>query len=391
MKKIFIAIPTLRSGGAERFATELACNINRDKFECSVIVTRKLDKTSAFYDKLINNGIRVIDISDSNYIKEVVNAVKLLRKEKPSIIHTNVGAALHMLAPIIISGTKSTHLFTAHSMGYRIFAGAKKRIVNVCFKKRWIIPVGICDTVKQSLVEAYHLKSSDVECVYNGVDTEIFYPCEKEKDDSKIVFVSTGTLYHIKNHELLIDAFSIVHKKYSTACTVQRPSIKAIFFVLIICLLLLFIVPRYILPMIPQETLARLSIDALQQDNGSGRGEIWKSGLNTFMNGNIFNFIFGYGYGKLEVLSPIGLTSTMHNQYIQQLVSYGLIGFLLYICMTILAYKQLKKNYRRYVGAYFGIMLMSMTLTMGPSYKILWILLFQAGLMSKGGNIYEKY
>mgnify|MGYP004520024599 FL=1 len=215
MKKIFIAIPTLRSGGAERFATELACNINRDKFECSVIVTRKLDKTSAFYDKLINNGIRVIDISDSNYIKEVVNAVKLLRKEKPSIIHTNVGAALHMLAPIIISGTKSTHLFTAHSMGYRIFAGAKKRIVNVCFKKRWIIPVGICDTVKQSLVEAYHLKSSDVECVYNGVDTEIFYPCEKEKDDSKIVFVSTGTLYHIKNHELLIDAFSIVHKKYS--------------------------------------------------------------------------------------------------------------------------------------------------------------------------------
>lgn len=176
-----------------------------------------------------------------------------------------------------------------------------------------------------------------------------------------------------------------------TACTVQRPSIKAIFFVLIICLLLLFIVPRYILPMIPQETLARLSIDALQQDNGSGRGEIWKSGLNTFMNGNIFNFIFGYGYGKLEVLSPIGLTSTMHNQYIQQLVSYGLIGFLLYICMTILAYKQLKKNYRRYVGAYFGIMLMSMTLTMGPSYKILWILLFQAGLMSKGGNIYEKY
>lgn len=213
MKKIFIAIPTLRSGGAERFATELACNINREKFECSVIVTRDLDKTSAFYEKLIKTKIRVVDISDSNYIKEIINAVKLIRKERPSIIHTNVGAALHMLAPIILSGTKCTHLFTAHSMGYRIFAGVKKRLINICFKKRWIIPIGICDTVKQSLVEAYHLKSSEVECVYNGVDTNIFCPGDKKKDDSKAIFVSTGTLYHIKNHELLINAFALVHKK----------------------------------------------------------------------------------------------------------------------------------------------------------------------------------
>ena len=214
MQKIFIAIPTLKSGGAEKFATELACNINREKFECSVVVTRDLDETSAFYEKLINSKIRVVDISDSNYIKEILNAVKLIRKERPSIIHTNVGAALHMLAPIILSGTKCTHLFTAHSMGYRIFAGFKKRIINICFKKKLIIPVGICDTVKQSLVEAYHLKSSEVECVYNGVDTNIFYPADKKIDDSKVVFISTGTLYHIKNHEFLINAFALVHKKF---------------------------------------------------------------------------------------------------------------------------------------------------------------------------------
>lgn len=215
MKKIFIAIPTLRSGGAERFATELACNINKNKFECSVIVTRILDKKSSFYDKLQKNGIRVINLGDSSYIKEVMNAVKLLKEEKPSIIHTNVGAALHMLPPILISGVRTTHLFTAHSMGYRIFSGAKKRLINFCFKKKLIIPVGICDTVKHSLVDSYDLKSDIVECVYNGVDTDIFYPRIKERIDKNIVFVSTGTLYHIKNHELLIDAFAIVHRKYT--------------------------------------------------------------------------------------------------------------------------------------------------------------------------------
>lgn len=169
-----------------------------------------------------------------------------------------------------------------------------------------------------------------------------------------------------------------------TACTVQRPSIKMIVLILIICLLLIFIVPRYILPMIPKDTLARLSIEALKKDNGSGRGDIWNAGLNAFMKGNLFDFCFGHGYGKLKVLSPIGLTSTMHNQYIQQLVSYGVIGFLLYMCMIILAYQRLKNNFKRYIGAYIGIMLMSITLTMGPSYKILWILLFHAGLQYRG-------
>lgn len=177
---------------------------------------------------------------------------------------------------------------------------------------------------------------------------------------------------------------------FITAFTGQKPSIKIMVLILLICLIILVIIPKYILPVIPKDTLARLSIEALQKDNGSGRGDIWKAGLNTFMNGSSFNFIFGYGYTKLKVVSPVGLTSTMHNQYIQQLISYGFIGFVLYMRMIILAYKQLKNNYKRYVGAYIGIMFMSMTLTMSPSYKILWILLFQAGLQYKGDLTNEK-
>ena len=52
MKKIMICIPTLASAGAERFATELACNIHRDKYEPIVLVTNKLDKNSSFYKSL---------------------------------------------------------------------------------------------------------------------------------------------------------------------------------------------------------------------------------------------------------------------------------------------------------------------------------------------------
>lgn len=212
MKKLFIAIPTLASAGAERFATELACNINREKFECYVIVTKKLEKKSAFYNKLLEEGIEVIDISNSNYLKEVVVAIKLIRKERPVVVHTNVGSALHMLLPIILSGVKTKHIFTAHSMGYRIFSGAKKRLIKFCFKRKLIIPVGICDTVQNSLVEAYDLKREEVECVYNGVDTTLFNTISRN-NRKNVTFVTVGTLYYIKNHRLLIEAFKITHEQ----------------------------------------------------------------------------------------------------------------------------------------------------------------------------------
>ena len=214
MNKMMICIPTLANAGAERFATELACNINRKKFEPIVLVTNKLDITSSFYKKLICEKVKVYYFDDCSYRKKIWKIRNVIIKEKPCIIHTNVGAALHMLIPIAISFTKTKHLFTAHSMGYRIFGGFKKTLMKFCFHTKLVIPVAICDTVKQSLVDVYDLKSENVECVYNGVDTNIFYPNERDGDYTQMVFVSTGTLYHIKNHELLINAFSILHREY---------------------------------------------------------------------------------------------------------------------------------------------------------------------------------
>ncbi len=178
-----------------------------------------------------------------------------------------------------------------------------------------------------------------------------------------------------------------------TVFTMKKTSIKSIIVVLIVSIVLVFLIPKYILPMIPQETLARLSIESLRNDNGSGRSEIWKVALHMFTDGNPINWIMGYGYGKLKVPFSIGETSTMHNQYLQQLVSYGMLGLLLYIRMIILAYKQVKQKYRRYSGAYIGLMIMAMTLTLGPSYKILWILLFMAGIAKdeNGGEKNDSY
>lgn len=41
-------------------------------------------------------------------------------------------------------------------------------------------------------------------------------------------------------------------------------------------------------------------------------------------------------------------------------------------------YLRIRKYSRKYLGAFFGMMAMSMSITMGPSYKPLWIFLMMS-------------
>lgn len=163
----------------------------------------------------------------------------------------------------------------------------------------------------------------------------------------------------------------------------MKASFKRIIVFVILTFVGYYVLINYLIPMIPQGTLNRLTIEALLTDNGSGRSQIWEGGLSQFFQGNLFNIIFGYGYGGLTVitgLSYIPTTTTMHNQFLQQLTCYGIVGFILYLNMLFRVFEEFRINKKQFVGPLLGIILMGMTLTMGPSYKILWILLFHAGL-----------
>ncbi|MCR5600119.1 MAG: glycosyltransferase family 4 protein [Ruminococcus sp.] len=215
MKTVFLCTPTLLNAGAQRFVTELACNLDRSKFRPVVVINNYLDKEAAFYKKLVREGITVIDVSGRT---EVFKAVKAIKKEKPAVIHTNVGSGLHMLLPIMLSGTKAKHLFTTHSMAYRLFHGMKRRIMEYAFSRKKVIPVAICDTVRDSVAEEYKLSKNDIEMVYNGVDTKLFVPNNAEKNSGTFTFITTGRVEAVKNHALLIEAFELFSKKFPEPC-----------------------------------------------------------------------------------------------------------------------------------------------------------------------------
>lgn len=207
--KVFLCIPTLQHAGAERFVTELALNLDKSRFDVVCVLTNDAGVTG-YYQQLQAAGIRIVDVSAPGYWQEFRNICRLLKQEKPDVVHTNVGAMLHMALPVLLYG-KCKHYFTVHSMGHRIFGGVKKHIAKWLFHSKKILPVAIGAEVKRSLCSAYNLPEADIPCVYNGVDTTAFPQKTGEAvPGAPCHFMTVGRIQKVKNFSMLVSAFAKV-------------------------------------------------------------------------------------------------------------------------------------------------------------------------------------
>ena len=148
-------------------------------------------------------------------------------------------------------------------------------------------------------------------------------------------------------------------------------NIKTVLLTCIIILLIYFVLIELIFPLIPEDVLSRMTLQTLLEDGGSGRSEIWSEALYKVWHGSLFRMIFGYGQYGLTA----DFTQTMHNQFLQHLTNYGLIGLFLYCLLLMKTFFVINRRCPRYIGAFLGIIVMSMTITMSIAYKLLWIIL----------------
>lgn len=184
-----------------------------------------------------------------------------------------------------------------------------------------------------------------------------------------VIIVELYVVLILGSRGALISAFCSL---LLTLLFTKKVSIKTIIKLFILCVILFFVVHKFILPLIPEDILNRLTLVALVKDKGSGRSDIWIDAINQMLNGSIFNLFFGHGIDGVSA-GTFYVTNTMHNQLIQNFVCYGIIGTILYLNYIIKSFSLLYKYNKKYLGIFLGIMIMSMTITMGPSYKPLWI------------------
>ena len=152
-----------------------------------------------------------------------------------------------------------------------------------------------------------------------------------------------------------------------------KMSFKNTIFVIIITIVSYFIILNFVLPLISESVLNRLTLETLKSDGGSERNFIWTESIKHFYKDSLFRQVFGLG-----IFGGTFYNVTMHNQLLQNLIDGGFIGFILYCVLILLGFINTYKHYNSFVPGYIGMMSLSMTLTMTSSYKPFWTLMIFA-------------
>lgn len=206
---VVLTTPTLLTGGAEKFVTELAVRFDPKRFRVVVLVTRGQVQQSQLRG-LLDAGIEVKIVGGRSRIQSIIQCAVQLARLRPKVVHTNIGSLLHVSLGVLFLPRGVVRLHTLHSMaghaepGVRL--GASKRLIRFL----GFTPISISRAVRESAASAFDIPESSIPMIPNGVDIARFAPSADEKRRSTNItrFVAVGSLLPVKRHEDLIVAFS---------------------------------------------------------------------------------------------------------------------------------------------------------------------------------------
>lgn len=213
MKNVLLCIPNLASGGAEKFVVDLSENLNKDKYNVAVAVTRQ-NLDTVYKRTLEKKGIPIVDLSGDNYLTMLKKQICFFKRTKIEIVHANIGSILHIMFACMVMKIPK-RIYTVHNESKLLYHNnkVKKNIYKLAFSFFKFTPVAICSSIKESLIQDMQLSSLNIPVVNNGVDTIRFNLPEKHEETNKIKIISVGTLYWIKNQKLSIKLVCDLRRK----------------------------------------------------------------------------------------------------------------------------------------------------------------------------------
>lgn len=213
-KKIIQIIPQLNSGGAERFVIDLSNELYKSH-EITLITLFPIE-AHGFYLRELNPNIKVLSMN-KKIGKDFLLPIRLLRiikKEKPVIVHTHLNAFFYSLLSIIAL-TKINFFHTIHNTALAEAPGKygvliKKRM----FKLKRCTPITISQSSFDSFVEVYGyhaplIENGRAKCSlsddFQNVQNELSN--YKKTPDTKVL-INVARITPQKNQKLLIDSFN---------------------------------------------------------------------------------------------------------------------------------------------------------------------------------------
>ncbi|WP_422104552.1 glycosyltransferase [Winogradskyella sp.] len=207
MKKIKIAfvLPTLHAGGAERVMSFLSENLDKSKFNCSLVVVGH-EKNSKYN---INN-IPVYFLNKDRVATSIPSLIRVLKKLKPdiaisSISHINsvMGMISFIFPKTIFIGREANVLSVVKD-----YKGQSKRLGNLISpsKSYKLLDLIICQS-KDMYHDMHHnfkVPKRKLRVINNPITDKFQLKAHYERDDNELKFITVAALKKQKGHERIL-------------------------------------------------------------------------------------------------------------------------------------------------------------------------------------------
>jgi len=214
--KIFQIIPNLAVAGAEIMVENLIYELKERG--CDVTAVSFYDYQSDITKRLEANGIRIIYLGKKKGfdLGLLFRLYKLLKAEKPDVVHTHIGAAQYTFPTAKLAKIKKI-VHTVHSIAQKENLGLNKKINKLYFKYAGVVPVALSKSIQESIFQVYGITAENVPVVFNGMPVDKYITRDDYSIGNQINIVHIGRFSVEKNHKGLIEAFEKVSKVYPQA------------------------------------------------------------------------------------------------------------------------------------------------------------------------------
>ena len=222
MKKIVVAIPSFRIGGAERFMINLVNNLDDRKFDKTLLVING----EGAYKSLVKPNIKIIDLKKNRVSKSKKQIVEVINQIEPDFI---VSTLVHLNLTILglkkkfknnpkIIVREATNILNFINKDQKLKRLFYKLAINKFYIKSHKV-VMQCNGMKEKFINDFSIPESKLETIYNPVDIEFINKKSLEPvtdvifEDDKINLISVGRLSDEKDFPSLLKAIEILKNK----------------------------------------------------------------------------------------------------------------------------------------------------------------------------------
>lgn len=211
--KILQVIPYFCFGGAETMCENLTYALRTIGHE--VVVVSLYNEHTPISDRMEAAGIRILylDKKLGLDVSMIPKLYRVMRKEKPDVVHTHLDVIKYAALAAKLAGVKSC-VHTVHNVAQKEAEGLALRINKLYFQMKWAKPVALSPEVQNTIVEAYDLPAQDIPVIFNGIDLSLCTPKVNYDTQETVSLLHIGRFNEQKNHEGLLRAYKIIREDY---------------------------------------------------------------------------------------------------------------------------------------------------------------------------------